>query len=308
MMDRRIHGRILEKKNRIDTFRPLHPDLLKRLQEQTMIEYVHSSNRIEGNTLTLGETRTVIQGMTVGGKPLIEIQETKNHPDAISYIYKVAQSREPITADTVKQVHKLLLHEILERPGDYRTGMITVPGANFPPPKSREIPELMEELIKWLEENTWEHLPVELAARFMHKLLEIHPFHDGNGRTARILMNLILLRNGYPIITNISYRDRKPYLYGLREADLGNNAPLVNLIAMSVESALTRYLVSIEELDTYTLAEAAKITGYDPKHLNNRARDGSLGAYKEGRNWRVTKPDLDRYTNQNKKNRKDIFQ
>lgn len=302
IIDQRIHRRILEKKNRVDKHRPLHPDLLKRLQEDVLVEYIHSTNKIEGNTLTLGETRTVIQGMTVGGKTLREIQEARNHPETIDYIQEHAQSRGPMTTDTVKQVHRLLLYDILEKPGDYRTGMIKVPGANFTPPKSNMIPGLMEELVLWLRDNPWEHPPVELAARFMHRLLAIHPFHDGNGRTARILMNLILLRNGYPIITNISYRDRRQYLDALGQADLDNPKPLVDFIAMSVESALTRYLVAIEELDTYTLAEAAKVTGYDPKYLNNRARDGSLGAYKDGRNWRVTKEDLDRYLRLSKRN------
>ncbi len=294
-IDQRIHRRILEKKNRVDKHRPLHPDLLKRLQEDVLVEYVHSTNKIEGNTLTLGETRIVIQGMTVGGKTLREIQEVRNHPETINYIQELAQSREPITTDTVRQVHRLLLHDILEKPGEYRTGMIKVPGANFTPPKSTEIPGLLAELTQWLQANPWEYSPVELAARFMHRLLAIHPFHDGNGRTARILMNLILLRNGYPTITNINYRDRRHYLDALGQADLDNPKPLVDFIAMSVESALTWYLIAIEELDTYTLAEAAKVTGYDPKYLNNRARDGSLGAYKDGRNWRVTKEDLDRY-------------
>jgi len=301
VIEQRIHNRILGKKNRVDKHRPLHPNKVKKLQEDVLIEYVHSRNRIEGNTLTLGETRTVIQGMTVGGKTIREIQEARNHPGAVDYIQKLAQSRDPITTDTVKQVHRLLLHDILESPGDYRTGMITVPGAHFTPPKSNEIPGLMEELVEWLQSNPWEHPPIELAARFMHKLLAIHPFHDGNGRTARILMNLVLLRNGYPTITNISYRDRRQYLNALGQADLDNPKPLVDFIATSVETALTRYLIAIEELDTYTLSEAAKLIGYDAKYLNNRARDGSLGAYKDGRNWRVTRQDLDRYLKQIKR-------
>ena len=301
VINRRIHGRIIEKKNRVDKHRPLHPDLLKRLQEQTIIEFVHSSNKIEGNTLTLGETETVIRGMTIGGKTLQEVQEARNHPDAIQYIYDVAISWDPVTSEMVKQVHRLLLKDILERPGEYRTGMITVPGANFTPPKSGDIPSPMEELLEWLNYNPWEYSPVELAARFMHRFLVLLPFHDGNGRTVRILLNLILLRNGYPTIANISYRDRKQYLDSLGEADMGDIVPLVDFIAVSVESALTKYLVSIEELDTYTLSEAAKRTGYGAKYLNNRARDGSLGAYKDGRNWRVTNQDLENYIKQSKR-------
>ena len=300
VLNKRLHLRILEKKNRIDQNRPLHPDLVRRLEERVLISYVHSSNKLEGNTLTLGETETVIKGMTVGGKTLTELQEARNHPEAIEYIKETTQTKKPITEHTIKHIHELLMREILEEPGTYRTGMITVPGANFSPPRSIEIPSLIHELVEWLEHNPWEHSPVELAARFMHRLLAIHPFHDGNGRTARILMNLILLRNGYPTLTNISYRDRTQYLRALGEADLGNYVAIVNFIAQSVEGALTRYLVVIEELEVLTLSEAAKVSGYDAKYLNSRARDGSLGAFKDGRNWKITKWDLEKYVAQNK--------
>ena len=296
----KIHQRILEKKNRVDRYRPLHPDLVKRIEEQILIEYVHSSNTIEGNTLTLGETETVIQGMTVGGKTFQEIQEAKNHPDGIRYIKEIAYQKTPITEETIKHIHRLLLDEILEKPGEYRTGMITVPGANVTPPRSAEIPSLIQELVNWLEQNPWEYTPIELAARFMHQLLVIHPFHDGNGRTARILMNLILLRNGYPTLTNISYRDRKQYLEALGEADLNNYKTLVNFIAMSVESALTKYLVAIEELKIYSLREASEHSTYTAKYLNLLARNGSLGAFKQGRNWKVTQRDLENYIKENR--------
>ena len=291
----RIHRRIVAKKNRIDQHRPLHPDLVKRLEEQAVIEYTHSSNAIEGNTLTLGETETVINGMTVGGKTIREIQEARNHPDAIQYIKQTVQNRTQITEQTIKQVHRLLLDKILERPGEYRTGMIKVPGANFTPPKSEEIPHLLRELTDWLQRNPMEYTPVELATRFMHRLLMIHPFHDGNGRTSRILLNIILMQHGYPTLTNISYRDRRRYLEALREADLGNPEPLINFLAISVEESLTRFLVAVEELETYSLREAAQRCPYSAEYLGLRSYDGSLGAYKDGRNWRVTQEDLEAY-------------
>jgi len=300
VMNNKIHRRILEKKNRIEKHRPLHPDLVKRIEEQILVEYVHSSNALEGNALTLGETEAAIRGMTVGGKTIQEIQEARNHLDAIRYMKQVAQRRTPITEATIKQIHRLLLDKILDEPGEYRTGMITVPGANFTPSRSAEIPRLFRALVDWLDRNPWEYTPVELAARFMHRLLVIHPFHDGNGRTARILMNLILLRNSYPTLTNISYRDRRQYLEALGEADLDNPEPLVSLIAMSVEKALTKHLIAIEELENYSLREAAENSPYTPKYLNLRARDGSLGAYKQGRNWRVTREDLERYLEENR--------
>ena len=296
----RIHGRIVAKKNRVDRHRPLHPDLARRLEEQAIIEYTHSSNAIEGNTLTLGETETVIRGMTVGGKTIREIQQARNHPDAIKYLKETVQSKATMTPETILQVHRLLLDKILERPGEYRTGMIKVPGAHFTPPRSTEIPGHIQRLTDWLHTNPEEYTPVELAARFTHRLLTIHPFHDGNGRTSRILLNITLMQHGYPVITNISYRDRKRYLDALREADLGNHKPLVNFIARSVEESLTRHLVAIEELETYTLREAAQRSPYTAAYLGLRAYDGALGAYKDGRNWRVTREDLEQYIENNK--------
>lgn len=291
----RVHRRVLRKKIRLDQHRPLHPDLAKRLEEKALIEYTHSSNAIEGNTLTLGETETVIRGMTVGGKTIQEIQEARNHPDAVDYIKQLVQEKTLITEETIRHVHRLLLDRILERPGEYRTGMITVPGAHFTPPRSDEIPDKINELTRWLERNPMEYTPIELAARFMHRLTVIHPFHDGNGRTARILMNLILMQRGYPVLTNISHRDRKQYLAALSEADLDNHGPLVNFIATSVEAALTKQLVTTEELETYTLRQAAQHSPYSAEYLGLRARDGSLGAYKDGRNWQVTREDLETY-------------
>jgi len=299
-LDPRIHGRMLAKKHRVDGHRPLHPDLARRLEEQAIIEYTHSSNAIEGNTLTLGETETVIRGMTVGGKTIRKIQEARNHPDAIKYLKETVQNNTWITPETMRQVHRFLMDRILERPGEYRTGMIKVPGTHFTPPRSTDTPRPLQELTDWLHENPMEQTPVELAARFTHRLLTIHPFHDGNGRTSRILLNIILMQRGYPVITNISYRDRRRYLEALREADLGNHEPLVNFVARSVEESLTRYLVAVEELETYSLREAAQRSPYTAAYLGLRAYDGTLGAYKDGRNWRVIKEDLERYIAQNK--------
>lgn len=300
MIKQRIRRRMLEKKKRLDAHRPLHPDLVKRIKERALVEYVHSSNAVEGNTLTLGETEAVIKGMTIGGKTIVEHLEVINHPEAIHYVEELARADVPITEETIRKVHGILLDKILQEPGEYRTGMITVPGANFTPPRSSEIPGLMRELVTWLEGNPDEHNPVELAARFMHRLLVIHPFHDGNGRTARILMNLVLMRHGYPFLTNISYRDRKKYLETLGEADLDHYEPFLNFIATSVEESLTKYLAAIEELELLTMRQAATESPYTAEYLGLRARDGSLGAFKDGRNWKVTREDLHAYVSEMK--------
>jgi excisionase family DNA binding protein len=211
-----------------------------------------------------------------------------------------ANTRDLITEETIKQIHIRLMDRLLHEPGAYRTGAARIGGAHFLPPKSSEVPEKISELLDGLNRNLYEYTPIELAARFMHKFLVIHPFQDGNGRTARLLMNLILMKNGYPVLTNISFRDRKKYLEALREADLGEPSLLINLVAMSVEDSLTKHIIIVEESKTYSLREAAKQSPYSQEYLGLRARDGSLGAYKKGRNWRVTQEDLQQYIAQNK--------
>ena len=295
-----LYNRIIRKKVRVDRHGPTHPDLQRQLQQHKRIEYIHSSNAIEGNTLTLGETAAAINGETINGKTIKEHFEAINHPRAIDYIEQQAETREPVTEETIKQTHTLLIDRLLAAPGDYRTGAARIGGAHFMPPRSPEIPEKINELLTWLDKNPYEHPPIEQAALFMHRLLAIHPFQDGNGRTARLLMNLALMKHGYPVLTNISVRDRKQYLGALREADHGNHEPLVNLVAKSVEDSLTKHLVAVEELETYTLREATEHSPYAADYLGLRARDGALGAYKDGRNWRVTREDLEQYIEQNK--------
>ena len=294
-----LYNRIIEKKIRINSYQALHPDLEKQLQQQKRIEYIHSSNAIEGNTLTLGETAAAINGETINGKTIKEHFEAINHPKAINYIIEQAKTRDPITDETIKHIHVLLMDHLLTEPGAYRTGATMIGGAHFMPPKSTEIPEKISELLEWLNRNPYEYPPIELASRFMHRFLVTHPYQDGNGRTARLLMNLILMKNGYSVLTNISIRDRKQYLRALREADHGEPSLIVNLVAMSVEDSLTKHIIMVEETETYSLREAAQHSPYTQEYLGLRARDGSLGAYKNGRNWRVTIEDLEQYVEQN---------
>jgi len=127
------------------------------------------------------------------------------------------------------------------------------------------------------------------------RFVSIHPFAEGNGRTARLLMNAALMRHGYPFIANITHRDRGKYLRALFEADQGNPAPLDNLIARSVEHALEAYLRAVEEPEVLSLREASRHTPYSQEYLSLLACRGAIGAFKKGRNWYITKKDLERY-------------
>jgi Fic family protein len=295
-INKRIHERVLDKKKRLDTLRPLPSTLVKRLKEQMTIEFTYNSNAIEGNTLTLRETKLVIEeGITVGGKSIPETLEAKNHPEAIKHIENLATAKNEIDDTTVLRIHELIMSGIAEDAGHYRTARVRIAGATFTPPPSAEIKPKMNELLKWLRDNPDEHTPIELAAIFHHRFVQIHPFTEGNGRTARLLMNAILMKNGYPFIAIVPNQDRPKYLKALMEADLGNTKAFVNFIARCVEKALDMYLDALEEPETLTLAEASKLTPYSQEYLSLLARKGALAAHKQGRNWVTTKKDIEKY-------------
>jgi Fic family protein len=260
------------------------------------IEYTYNSNAIEGNTLTLRETRLVIEeGITINGKSISETLEAKNHPEAMAFVENLVAARSEIDENTVLHVHKLIMSGVVDDAGQYRTARVRIAGANFMPPPSSDVRPKINELLTWLKDNPDEYTPMELAAVFHHRFVQIHPFTEDNGRTARLLMNAILLRFGYPFIVIVSTQDRSRYLKTLMEADLGNASAFVNFVARCVERTIDMYLEAIEEPEILTLAEASKITPYSQEYLSLLARKGVLGAFKQGRNWVVTKTDLDRY-------------
>jgi len=305
LINKKIHQRILEKKKKLDQSRPLSPALVARLKKQMMIEYTYNSNAIEGNTLTLRETQLVIEeGLTVNGKSITETLEAKNHPQAIEFIERLAASKNELTEEAILQLHKLIMSNITEDAGQYRTAGVRITGATFTPPPSTEVEPQMQKLLKWLQANPDELTPIEIAAAFHHNFVKIHPFSEGNGRTARLLMNALLMKHNYPFIVMIPKLDRAKYLKTLTEADLGNMASFVNFIARCVERALDMYLDALEEPEMFTLAEASKITPYSQEYLSLIARKGQLGAYKQGRNWVVSKQELERYQTSLRKTRK----
>jgi len=292
-----LYARILSKKKALDSLRPLPTQLVKKLWEQMQVEFTYNSNAIEGNTLTVRETQLVIQeGMTVHGKSLREHLEVRNHPDAIAYIEKLAQGENPFQEDDILKVHSLLMRGIDDQnAGKYRTGQVRVAGATFMPPPASKIQPLINELLQTISRNPDELRPIELAAFFHHKLVSIHPFIDGNGRTARLLSNLILMKTGYPF-TVLLHVDRPKYLRTLSEADNGNLVPFANFIAQCVERSLDIYLLAFEkDAEILTLAEASKLTPYTQEYLSLLARKGSLGALKLRRNWVITKKALNDY-------------
>jgi len=296
IIPRRTRERILSKKNRLDSYRPLPPALVAQLREGLLVEYTYSSNAIEGNTLTLGETRMVIEdGMTIGGKSVAEHLEARNHPEAISFTEELASQSRPISEEDIRKIHSLVMRGIDPNAGKYREWGAKISGSTFSPPPSHDVSVRLAELLNWLSNNTDEHPLIELAAQLMHRFSQIHPFTDGNGRVGRLLMNLVLLRAGYPFITNITYRDRAQYLKALQEADMGNPKRLVGLVARSVENAIDSYLRIIEEPRILSLAEASRRTNIDADYLGLLARRGILPAFKRGGRWFVSEEELQQY-------------
>jgi excisionase family DNA binding protein len=302
LIDERIYLRIFAKKMQLDSHRPLSDAILNRLHRNMEIEYTYNSNAIEGNTLTLRETQLVIrEGVTINGKSLSDHLEAKNHPKAIEYMESLAKQKDIVRIlqeKDVLKIHELIFSGILENAGNYRNCQVYIEGSDQSPPSACEIPDLMKQLLQWLNNNPEELRPIELAAVFHHKLASIHPFDDGNGRVSRLLTNLLLINNGYTL-TTIKRIDRKKYYDTLQKADRGNLQPFVNFIARCVEQSLDIYLNAIEPSTKknkfMTLAEASKLTPYSKEYLGLLARKGRIGATKIGRNWHITQEALNQY-------------
>lgn len=232
-------ARLAEKKAALDQRRPLSPLAAARLKEYFDVEWTYNSNAIEGSTLTLRETHVILHdGLTVGGKPLREHLEAVNHKHAIDFVEALARGDEPFTEHNLRQIHALVLKGVADdEAGRYRRGQVRISGSDYVPPDPSAVPGLMRDLIDWFTGEAQALTAVERAALAHFRLVHIHPFTDGNGRTARLLMNLALIRDGYPPAI-IRQEDRLLYYDALDEAHAGNTGPFVQLVAEAVERSL----------------------------------------------------------------------
>lgn len=303
LLEKRIRNRIDEKLRRLKKLRPLKPAQVEKLREQLEVEMTYNSNAIEGNTLTLRETYLVLrEGITIKGKPLSDHLEAKDHKEALDFLFEVvSDKKQPLTERLVRQFQQVVTKDTEgEDAGKYRSGAVSIAGAAHTPPEVVDVPRLMRNLMAWLKKDTKKLHPVETAAVLHHKLVHIHPFADGNGRTSRLVMNLLLMRAGYPLAI-ILKNDRRRYYRVLGQADRGNEEPLILFVAQAVERSLDLYLRTFESGDQgrlLPLSEAAKGTPYNPKYLNLLARTGRLAAHKRGRLWYTTKQAIEQYKQQ----------
>lgn len=241
-----ILDEIERKKERLSSLRPLTTGELERLREEFMVDFTYNSNAIEGNTLTLQETAMVLEGMTID-KPLKDHLEAVGHRDAFLYVQEMARQELPISESVIKNIHSLVLMNRPEDKGMYRRIPVRIMGAYAEPVQPYLIEPKMNELLSEDEKRKSTMNPIERIARFHLEFEGIHPFIDGNGRTGRLILNLDLIRNGYPPI-NVKFTDRKRYYDAFdafyRDRNVG---PMVRMIAEYVNERLDKYLTALEE-------------------------------------------------------------
>ena len=237
-----------EYKAKIDAYRPLNEGAVKQIQEYYRIGLTYSSNALEGNTLDLAETKVVLEdGLTINGKPMKDHLETLGHSDAFYELLKLAQT-DTITEDNIKYLHKLFYKRIdEENAGRYRTKNIIVTGSDIDFPKPDELANKMGEFTQNIQEMKSTLHPVEFSAMLHAKFVNIHPFIDGNGRVARLLMNLALLQAGYNI-TIIPPVVRADYIRAIQETNHNCFTPFVNFVSEMVLESQKEYLRIIERL------------------------------------------------------------
>lgn len=233
----------------INHHRPLKGQALKQLRDYFRIGLTWSSNALEGNTLTETETKVVIEdGITIGGKPLKDHFEAIGHAEAFDYLQKLARRKEIAERDILK-LHKLFYYRIDEaNAGHYRKQNVIVTGTDFVFPAPSELKELMAAFADEILRLRAEKHPIEFASLLHTRLVTIHPFVDGNGRAARLLMNLALLQEGYPV-TIIPPVLRSEYLTAVRESNIGNVTSFVNLLSSMVWESQRDYLRLLQSLE-----------------------------------------------------------
>lgn len=283
-----MYKALSSKKSELDNFRPMPPELVTNLDDWFRVELTYTSNAIEGNTLTRQETALVVEkGLTVRGKSLNEHLEAHNHAKALGYVKGlIDKSSSNITESDILEIHHLILHSIDDsNAGHYRSIPVRISGSLVVLPNYVKIPRLMSEFVEAINTKSGNLHPVELAIFAHYELVTIHPFADGNGRTARLLMNLLLMQNGYPPAI-ISKRQRESYIKSLEQAQLGGSREdFDKLIVKAVDKSLNIYLTAVKGEDEprpvnknnlLKIGELAKLTSQSPSTIRYWTKKGLL--------------------------------
>ena len=237
---------IQRKREKLISLRPLTQGEVERLAEEFMIDFTYNSNAIEGNTLTLKETALALEGMTIDQKPLKDHLEAVGHRDAFLYVQDVAKQELPLSETVIKNIHALVLMNHPDDKGVYRRIPVRIMGAYTEPVQPYMIEPRMTELLTANEERKNTMTDIERIALFHLEFEGIHPFIDGNGRTGRLILNLDLIRNGYPPI-NVKFTDRKRYYDAFDAFYKDNDAtPMTELIAEYIDLRFDDYFAVLE--------------------------------------------------------------
>ncbi len=248
-----MFGKIEELKSKLNEYRPLTSEEVRRLREEFLINFTYNSNAIEGNTLTLQETALILkEGITIDEKPLKDHLEAVGHKDAFYYVEELVKDKIHISEKVIKDIHTLVLMDKPQNRGIYRRIPVTILGAVHEPPQPYIVPILMEQLINEYNNEMQNLHTVEKVALFHLKFEGIHPFIDGNGRTGRLLLNLELMKEGYPPI-NIKFKDRRKYYDCFSDYHLknGDSSMLVSMVTKYVEEELEKYISVLEMANSY---------------------------------------------------------
>lgn len=289
---------LTKKKQELDSLQPIQKELKDNLNEWFKVELTYSSNAIEGNTLSRIETAEVIEKgvqAVISGKPLKDQLEAANHAKALDFIQELASIRKGhqfITEEDILAIHKIILTSIIDAwAGRYRKSEVFIRGSNTDFPLPNAVPYKMKEFIQWLQAQQDEH-PVRIAANAHYKFVSVHPFIDGNGRTSRLLMNLILIMNGYPMAV-IRFEDRVEYLKSLETAQTkGDLQPFYDIVEKAAGRSLDSYIHAaknepaltpfktktdrVEAKDILKIGELAKATGVSEHTIRFWTEEGLL--------------------------------
>lgn len=297
---KKLFERIKEKKRRLEKLRPLDKFSLEKLKEEFLVEYIYNSTSIEGNTLSQNETKLVLEeGITIGGKSLREHLDVTNQKEAFTWIENWIKEKKNIREADILTLHQITLKGISEYwAGKYKISENRIIGSKLKTTAPYKVQSEMGNLIHKLNVNPEKFNFIELAAFAHHEIARIHPFIDGNGRVARLLCNLILMKNGYPPII-IRNRDRKKYFESLERAHFGDLNIFISFIAKMEEESLIRYLNALTKTTSYnellSLKVLARGTPYSQEYLSLLARKAILPSTKINGIWHSTKEEIKKY-------------
>jgi Fic family protein len=300
--------RIAVKKRKLDSLRPIPTAVLENIKQSLSIEWTYNSNSMEGNTLTLQETKMVLEeGFTIKGKSLREHFEAVNHHDAIQFVEGLVKPDYVLCSKDILEVHRLVQQRIeADFAGRLRQYGVRISGANFVPPNTLKVDGYLDDLVQWVNHEALDLSPLIKASIFHHRFVWIHPFLDGNGRTVRLLFNLLLMKQGFPPAI-ILRNDRKKYYDALNKANEGDYSKIVLLVLQALERSVDIYLGSFTNTydDYQPISDIVSEPGiaYGQEYVSLLARTGKIDAFKEGRNWFTSKYAIEEYIANRKRKR-----